>query len=196
MKNITNAREFSHTLASIFPTTTWNSSQVSFLKLSNEDCQRILKTFEKQNKFRQIQCFRQCLISRFKTTTFEPRPIEDFQPDNFKLPEPISSSQLAELILKILLKLVLNEHLTTSLLDSITIHCLEFCLENLQRFNLMKVFETTDQNIVRLKTLQLLFVSLTNLLKTNFDDLAIMPVLNKLVEIGIKSKVIYLIENN
>ena len=130
-------------------------------------------------------------ISKFKTAVFEPRPIEDFQPDNYKLPEPISSSQLAELILRILFKLVLNDHLTTSLLDSITVHCLEFCLENLQRFFLISVFEATDQNIVRLNTLQLLFVCLTNLFKTNFDDAAIMPVLKKLIEIGKKSKVIF-----
>lgn len=86
---------------------------------------------------------------------------------------------------------MLNDHLTTSLLDSITVHCLEFCLENLQRFFLISVFEATDQNIVRLNTLQLLFVCLTNLFKTNFDDAAIMPVLKKLIEIGKKSKVIF-----
>ena len=129
--------------------------------------------------------------SKFKSTAFEAVPIENFLQDNLIEPQSISSSQLANLIQKIMLKLVLNEHITTTLLDtaSITIHCLEFCLENLQRFNLNSVFEEADQDIVRLRMLQLLFECLNNLFVTDFDDLAVMEVFKKIVEIGKDGKV-------
>lgn len=54
---------------------------------------------------------------------------------------------------------------------------------------MISVFEANDQNIVRLKMLQLLFICLRNLFKTNFDDSAVMAVFKKTVEIGFKAKV-------
>ncbi|CRK97431.1 CLUMA_CG010820, isoform A [Clunio marinus] len=191
LSNVTNEHELVNVLAKIFPNERWDeSSDVQYLNpLSRDEVKQIYKQLWLLNPSRINENLRPKTIVKFfsnNESTYEcniPDDIEDYLSSEFKDKEMpiISSSQLAQHIIKIFQKLVIIDNTNTlkqTDKNSVTMRCLQFSLDTLNHLHEQKVFNDVDQNVIKLNLLKLTMMCLNNLI--NRDGKSIEPIFKKL----------------
>ena len=118
----------------------------------------------------------------FVAANYEEYITEEF--NNRSISMRLTSGEMSLRILKILYDLLQNENvgaLSNTDQASVTAHTLEFCLETLERLNTETIFNDDDQNVLKVKVIEVMFVCLNNLV--DLDGKEMLPVFKKLFSI-------------
>ena len=119
--------------------------------------------------------------------TFIAENYEEFVTEEFKnrnITMRLTSGEMSFRVLKILHDLLQNENvgaLSNTDQASVTAHTLEFCLETLERLNTETIFNDDDQNVLKVKVVEVMFMCLNNLV--DLDGKEMLPVFKKLFSI-------------
>lgn len=118
----------------------------------------------------------------FIAENYEEFITEEFNNRNITM--RLTSGEMSFRVLKILYDLLQNENvgaLSNTDQASVTAHTLEFCLDTLERLNTETIFNDDDQNVLKIKVIEVMFMCLNNLV--DLDGKEMLPVFKKLFSI-------------
>lgn len=185
-------------LTSIFPTGKWEVNPMGTLKLiTRKEVLKIYKSLwllHPKNKHHSIKRILKKTTQNNESTsetensdTFIAENYDEFITEEFKnrhISMRLTSGEMSLRVLKILYDLLQNENvgaLSNTDQASVTAHTLEFCLETLERLNTETIFNDDDQNVLKVKVIEVMFMCLNNLV--DLDGKEMLPVFKKLFSI-------------
>lgn len=185
-------------LTSIFPTGKWEVNPMGTLQLiTRKEVLKIYKSLwllHPKKKHPSIKRILKKTTQNDESTsetedndTFIAENYDEFITEEFKnrnISMRLTSGEMSLRVLKILYDLLQNENvgaLSNTDQASVTAHTLEFCLETLERLNTETIFNDDDQNVLKVRVIEVMFMCLNNLV--DLDGKEMLPVFKKLFSI-------------
>lgn len=178
---MTNERELVNVLTKVFPNDCWEgASELSMSRLSSLSRDDVRNIFSREFRLLKLSSLT-CLLNGSCENAHEITLDDDIEVDKYLNDEDfkayndsfcISPAELADRIIKIFSKLLEAKKESTSIDRSyLTVNCLNFCFDTLIRLSEKKVFNGSDQTVIKIKLTQLICQCFNSLVQRDGNEM-------------------------